>query len=193
MLQINNTLISNDILEKHFCCDLEQCKGACCVKGDAGAPLTGDEVDLLPRIIEAIKPFLRPEGIKAIELQGTHVIDDENETVTPLINGAECAYVVFENGIAFCGIEKAFHAGKISFRKPVSCHLYPVRIRKYKQFVAVNYDLWDICAPARQKGEKIQLTVFEFVREALVRRFGKDWLKQLNVTRKQLDQKQSET
>ncbi|MBN1949875.1 MAG: DUF3109 family protein [Bacteroidales bacterium] len=186
MLQINDTLISFDVLEKHFCCDLEQCKGVCCVKGDAGAPLTAEEVELLPRIIEKVKPFMRPEGVRAVEEQATHVIDDEGETVTPLVNGEECAYVIFENGIAFCAIEKAFLEGKIKFQKPVSCHLYPVRIRKYEQFTAVNYDTWDICKPARLKGEELKLPVFEFVRDALIRKFGKDWYKHLSIAKKEL-------
>ncbi|MGD2035061.1 MAG: DUF3109 family protein, partial [Bacteroidales bacterium] len=175
MLQIKDTLISQDIIEQNFCCDLTKCHGACCVKGDAGAPLLEEETDILSGIIEKIKPYLSEGGIKSIERQGTHVIDSENETVTPLIDGKECAYVVFENGIARCGIEKAWSDGAVKFRKPVSCHLYPVRIRKYERFIAVNYDQWDICGPARKKGDTVKLPVIEFVKDALIRRFGKDW------------------
>ncbi len=175
MIQIGNTLISDDLADKHFICDLRKCKGACCVKGDAGAPLTAEEVLLLPEIIDKIIPFLRKEGAKAIEQQGTHILDTENETVTPLIQGKECAYVVFEKGIAMCGIEKAYIDGAITFRKPVSCHLYPIRIRKYEQFIAVNYDKWTICEPARQKGEKDSIPLYEFVKDALIRRFGNTW------------------
>ncbi len=181
MIQIGKTLISEDLIQKHFICDLEKCKGACCVKGDAGAPLTKDEVLLLPQLIGEIKPFLRKEGIEAIEQQGTHTIDEEKETVTPLIKGNECAYVVFEKGIARCGIEKAFNAEVISFRKPLSCHLYPVRIKKYEQFTAVNYNVWDICEPACLKGKKAQVTVHRFVREALIRRFGITWFQKLDT------------
>jgi len=181
MLQIKDTIISLDVLDKQFCCDLEKCKGACCVKGDAGAPLTAEEVELLPAIIDKIKPYLRQEGIASIEEQGTHVIDDDNEAVTPLVNEEECAFAIFENGIAKCGIEKAYLAGAIKFRKPVSCHLYPVRLRKYNPFTAVNYDQWDICAPARKKGEELDLTVREFVKDALIRRFGEDWYKHLKI------------
>lgn len=187
MIQIKDTIISNDVLDKNFCCDLKKCKGICCIKGDAGAPLNQEEVDLLPTIINNIKSFLRPEGVKAIEEQGTHVLDEENETVTPLVNGEECAYVVFEDGIAFCGIEKAYNADKIKFRKPISCHLYPIRIRKYEQFIAVNYDIWDVCNAARKKGEKLQLPVFQFVKEALVRRFGEDWYRQLSVIKQKAE------
>jgi hypothetical protein len=192
MLQIGETLISLDVLEEHFCCDLAKCKGACCVHGDAGAPLTSEEVLTLPRIIDRIKPFLRSEGIRAIESQGTHVIDDENEPVTPLIDNKECAFVVFNQGIAFCGIEKAWEAGEIDFRKPVSCHLYPIRIRKYEKLTAVNYDTWDICNPAREHGAHIALPVFQFVKDALVRRFGQDWYHQLEGAYNELKKKNVE-
>ncbi len=123
MLQIKDSIISLELINNKFCCDLEKCKGACCIKGDSGAPLTIEEVKLLPSIIGKIKPYLRHEGIEAIEKLGTHVIDIEKEPVTPLIDGLECAYVVFENGIAKCGIEKADLTGVIKFRKPVSCYL----------------------------------------------------------------------
>ena len=185
MVQIEQTLVSDDLGEKYFVCDLEKCKGACCVEGDAGAPLTAEEVALLPEIIEKIKPYLRVEGIKTIEERGTHMIDSEDETVTPLIQGRECAYVVFEDDIASCGIEKAFLAGAITFQKPVSCHLYPVRIRKSGQFIAVNYDIWTICEPARKKGEKEQIPVAEFTKEALIRRFGNRWYQKLHSAMKQ--------
>jgi Protein of unknown function (DUF3109) len=186
MININDTLISSDLLESKFCCDLESCKGACCVKGTSGAPLNEEEIELIPKIINKIKPYLRKECIEIIEKVGTHVIDEENEAVTPLNNGQECAYVVFDGQIAKCGIEKAYFAGSIRFRKPVSCHLYPIRIRKYNQFIAVNYDRWDICDPARVHGEKIDLSVFEFVKEALIRRFDKEWYKNLKVAAKQI-------
>jgi hypothetical protein len=180
MLKIKDTLISLDLLEKHFCCDLDKCHGACCVKGDAGAPLLAEEVELLPKIIKKIRPYLSKEGNESINMLGTHVIDQENETVTPLIKGKECAYVVFENSIARCGIEKAYLDGVIKFRKPVSCYLYPVRIKKYEEFIAVNYDQWDICAPARIKGEEIKIPVYKFTEEALKKHFGEKWFKMLN-------------
>jgi hypothetical protein len=181
MIQIKDTIVSQDLIEKKFCCDLDQCKGACCIKGDAGAPLTIEEVETLPVIIDKIIPFLRTEGVDAIALQGTHVIDGEDETVTPLINGEECAYVVFENGIARCGFEKAYAAGVIQFRKPLSCHLYPVRVKRFDKFLAVNYDKWEICEPARVKGNEMELPVYKFVKEALFRRFGEDWYHHLSV------------
>jgi hypothetical protein len=192
MLQINDALISSELIENKFCCDLNKCKGACCVKGDSGAPLNADEVKLLPKLIHKIKPYLRKEGIEAIEKLGTHVIDIEHEPVTPLINGQECAYVVFDNEIARCGIERAHEEGVINFKKPVSCHLYPVRIKKYEQFVAVNYDKWGICEPARVYGEKLDLTVFEFAKDSLVRRFGDDWYKDLKIASQKMQNENSE-
>ncbi|MBA7705798.1 hypothetical protein ES703_114637 [subsurface metagenome] len=181
MIQIKDTLISQDVIEKNFYCDLTRCKGACCVKGDAGAPLQEEEVEILPRVIEKIKPYLSEEGVETINRHGTHVVDNENETVTPLINGKECAYVVFEDNIARCGIEKAFFDGATKFRKPISCHLYPIRIKKYEKFIAVNYDQWDICEPARKKGREDHISVYKFLGEALVRRFGMDWYKHLKM------------
>jgi hypothetical protein len=188
MLQIENTLVSLDLIEKKFCCHLKKCMGVCCVKGDSGAPLNDEEVKLLPGIIDKIKPFLRPEGIEAIEKQGTHITDSEDEPVTPLVNGEECAYAIFEKGIAKCGIEKAYVAGEVQFRKPVSCHLYPVRVRKYESFLAVNYDKWEICNPARKYGEKVGTPVYEFVKDALIRRFGVEWYNQLQLAAQKISE-----
>ncbi|MBN2762113.1 MAG: DUF3109 family protein, partial [Bacteroidales bacterium] len=162
-----------------FTCDLKRCKGACCVLGDSGAPLDEEEKAILARIYPDIKAFLRQEGIAAIEKQGTSVIDIEGECVTPLIGGKECAYTVFEDGIARCGIEKAFLAGAVTFRKPISCFLYPVRIKKYKNFHAVNYDIWSICEPARILGASLHVPVYEFAGPALRQYFGEAWYKKL--------------
>ncbi len=177
MISIGDTLISEDILEKKFVCDLTACKGACCVEGDAGAPLEPEEVKILADEYEKVKPYLRPEGIKAIEEQGTHVIDElDGEPVTPLVNDAECAYVVFdENGTTLCGIEKAWKEGKTYFRKPVSCHLYPIRIQKYSSFEAVNYHKWKICSAACSLGESLKVPVYKFTKDALIRKYGPEW------------------
>ncbi len=179
MIQIDRTLVSIDVLKENFKCDLVKCKGACCVHGDSGAPLENHEPDLLKVILPDIKPYLRDEGIKAIEVQGAFVIDQENEYVTPLIDNNECAYAVFDKGVAKCAIELAFIDKKIDFQKPLSCCLYPVRIKKYKNFDAVNYDKWSICDPARELGNKSDIPVFVFVKDALIRKFGKDWYNQL--------------
>lgn len=180
MLKINGTLISLDLIDQNFTCDLEKCKGACCVQGESGAPLQVEEVEKLNRIYPDIKEFLRPETREFIEKNGTSYIDADGESVTQLNNGKECVFTVFENGIARCGIEKAFEAGKTDFRKPVSCHLYPVRIRRYKDFQAVNYDKWEICHPAIKKGDRLQVPVYRFTGQSLIRRFGITWYDELN-------------
>ena len=181
MISIGDTLISEDILQKQFVCDLSACKGACCVEGDAGAPLEAEEVKIMADEYEKVKPFLRLEGIKAIEEQGTHVIDElDGEPVTPLVNNAECAYVVFdENGTTLCGIEKAWKEGKTHFRKPVSCHLYPIRVQKYSSFEAVNYHKWKICAAACTLGESLKVPVYKFTKDALIRKYGSEWYSDL--------------
>jgi hypothetical protein len=186
MLQIGNTIVSLDIIEKQFVCDLNKCKGACCIHGDSGAPLETNEVEILNNIFEQISPFLRSEGVESIKKQGTSVIDIDGDMVTPLIDGKECSYTLFENGIAICGIEKAFNAGVIKFKKPISCHLYPVRITEYPEFSAVNYHIWEICKHAVKKGTNENISVFSFLKEPLLRKFGKDWYDQLVIADKTL-------
>lgn len=183
MIAIDNTLISEDLLDKEFVCDLSQCQGACCVKGDAGAPLERDEVAVLNDIYRRVQPFLRPEGLRAIQEQGTSVNDPrDGEPVTPLVDGAECAYAIFDpDGTAKCGIEKAWEEGEVAFRKPVSCQLYPVRIQHYDDFDAVNYHTWKICSPACELGKSLQVPVYRFVREALIRKYGEAWFEQLEL------------
>jgi len=179
MIQIGNTNISDDLVTQQFTCDLEKCKGACCVLGDSGAPVNEDEKTVLKQIFSSIKPFLRPEGIKAIEKLGTSVIDTENDCVTPLVDGKECAYAVFEEGIARCGIENAFMAGAVPFRKPISSFLYPVRIKKYRTYDAVNYDISPVCDPARALGESLQTPVYVFTAQALHEKYGEAWYREL--------------
>jgi hypothetical protein len=186
MLQIENTIVSLDLIEKKFICDLNKCKGVCCIHGDSGAPLEDKEVKILDDIFETIKPFLRTEGIEAIHKLGTSVIDSDGDKVTPLIDGKECAYTLFENGIAICGIEKAYNNGVVNFKKPISCHLYPVRITNYPEFSAVNYHTWDICKHAVKKGNIENTTVHSFLKEPLIRKFGKEWYNQLEIADKML-------
>jgi hypothetical protein len=186
MLEIGNTLVSLDLITSNFTCDLAACHGACCVTGDSGAPLEPEEVIKLKEIFPALRPFLREESVRTIEETGTSVTDVEMDTVTPLNNGKECAYTVFEEGIARCAIEKAFMEGVVDFRKPVSCHLYPIRIKKYKRFEAVNYDRWEICSPATVLGDKLQMPVFRFVKEALARHYGDEWFNLLDTATKNL-------
>jgi hypothetical protein len=186
MVEIDDKVISLDIIEKRFCCDLARCKGACCVFGESGAPLEDEEVEILPKEYPRFRDFLRSEGIRAIEEYGTSVLDPDREMVTPLVDGRECAYAIFDKGIARCGIEKAFDEGATCFRKPVSCHLYPVRIKRYNAFKAVNYDRWTICDPARILGDKKDLAVFRFAREAIERKFGEDFYRKLEILSEQI-------
>lgn len=186
MFQLKNTIISEDILEKDFVCNLSACKGECCIAGEAGAPLDDDEVEIMADIYPDVKPFLRPEGIAAIDAQGTSIVR-EGELETPLVNGKECAYVTFnDKGWASCGIEDAYNAGKVSWRKPISCHLYPVRVQKYSSFSAVNYHRWPICDDACTLGAELKVPVYKFTKDALIRKFGEEWYLELEKAAKEL-------
>ena len=179
-------MISRDVVEKKFVCNLAKCKGACCVQGDSGAPLEDDELKIIERVYPKIKSYLRPISIYTIEKYGTHVLDYENDNVTPLVYGKECAYVVFDGDIAKCAFEKAYNDGVIEFRKPVSCHLYPIRIKKLKYYDAVNYDTWEVCDPARELGEETDTPVYKFLETSIVRKFGKKWYNDLKLIAKEL-------
>jgi hypothetical protein len=186
MFQLNKTIVSEEILEKEFICNLSACKGACCIDGDAGAPLDEVETKILAEIYPKVKPFLRPEGIKVIEEQGTHVVSDFGELETPLIEGKDCAYVIFDGKTALCGIEQAYNQGIIDWKKPVSCHLYPIRIKEYSDFSAVNFHKWHICSDACALGEELGVPVYQFVKEALIRKFGQQWFDELDKVAKEL-------
>lgn len=176
MFQLGKTIVSEDIIEKDFVCNLSACKGACCVDGDAGAPLDKEEVIILEEIYPKVKPFLRKEGIRAIEKQGTSITTEDGDLETPLIDNADCAYVIFdENSTALCAIEEAYNQGEVTWKKPVSCHLYPVRVKDYSEFSAVNYHKWYICDDACSLGKELQVPIYKFVKEALIRKFGEDW------------------
>jgi hypothetical protein len=193
MIQIDNKIISDRILEEKFICDLKACKGACCVEGDAGAPLDEEETEILDSIFPKVKPYLRKEGIEAIEKQGTWIKSKRGEYETPLINGAECAYVVFDKkGTALCGIEQAYIEKKIKYKKPISCHLYPIRVSKTKTGEVLNYDEWSICKAACALGKKENVKVYEFLQEPIERQWGKKFFKQLQEADKLLAEKSSE-
>ncbi|CCG54327.1 Protein of unknown function [Flavobacterium indicum GPTSA100-9 = DSM 17447] len=179
MFQLNKTIISEEILENEFVCNLSACKGACCVDGDAGAPLTQEETQILVDIYPKVKPFLRPEGIQAIEEQGAFVIGTDGEYETTLIEGKDCAYVIFDGQTALCGIEQAYNEGIVDWKKPVSCHLYPIRVKEYTDFAAVNYHKWHICSDACALGKELQVPIYKFVKEALIRKFGEQWYQEL--------------
>ena len=185
MFQLGKTIVSEDIIEKDFVCNLSACKGACCVEGDAGAPLEEDEAKILSEIYPKVKPFLREEGIKAIEKQGTYITTEDGELETPLIDGAECAYVFFDQkGTALCAIEEAYNKGIVNWKKPISCHLYPIRVKEYSEFSAINYNKWHICDDACTLGKELQVPVYKFVKEALIRKFGEDWYMELEKVAK---------
>lgn len=180
MFQLGKSIVSEDILKKDFVCNLSACKGACCIAGDAGAPLEEDETRILEEIYPKVKPYLRQKGIEAIEKQGTSVIGEDGEFETPLINGADCAYVTFDTkGTALCGIEEAYNQGDIPWKKPVSCHLYPIRVQDYSEFSAVNYHEWYICDDACVLGKELQVPIYKFTKDALIRKFGEDWYQEL--------------
>ncbi|MCY7410569.1 MAG: DUF3109 family protein [Chitinophagales bacterium] len=180
MIAIDKTLVSDDLLEKKFVCALDKCKGACCVAGDSGAPLDWEETSIIENVYEEVKPYMTDEGIKSVDTYGKWLIDSDGDFVTPLIDGVkQCAFVFFEKGIAKCAFEKAYYDGKIKWKKPISCHLYPVRITKHENYDAVNYNKWEVCSPACANGEALGVSVFEFVKEALIRKYGEEWYKQL--------------
>ncbi|TRX61891.1 DUF3109 family protein [Fulvivirga sp. M361] len=180
MIEFGKTIISDDIKDNFFVCNLEKCKGACCVEGDLGAPLEEDELDVLKQAYEKIKPFLSEEGIRAIEQQGPYILDEEGEYSTPTIGGKECAYAIYDKeGILKCGIEQAYNEKQTDFKKPISCHLYPIRITKYDEFDALNYDQWDICDAACHLGASLNVPVYNFLKEPLIRKYGKSWYNDL--------------
>lgn len=177
MVQIEDKLISEDIFSEEFVCNLTKCKGACCVEGDVGAPLDKTETKILDDIFEKVKPYLRPEGVKAIEEQGTWTVDPmDGDFVTPMVNGAECAYVIFdEKGITKCGIEKAYEDGAVDWQKPISCHLYPIRVTEYSAFTALNYHHWPICSDACVLGKELQVPVYKFLKGPIIRKYGEEF------------------
>lgn len=182
MIEIDDKVVSLDIFERKFVCDLTACKGACCVEGSSGAPLTEEEIHILEDIYDDVKPYLPNKGIKAIEKQGKWVIDTDGDHTTPLVaEEKECAYAIFENGMALCGIEKAWKEGAVKFRKPISCHLYPIRTRKYAKFEALNYDEWHLCKPACACGEKLQVPVYKFLKDAIIRKYGNEFYQKLEI------------
>ena len=179
MLEIGRTIVSLDILEEKFLCDLLICKGACCVEGDSGAPVTDEEVEAIKEAYPEFEKYIKERHREEIRKQGFAVVDPDGDLVTPLVNNRQCVYTFEENGILKCGIEKAFLEGKIDFRKPVSCHLFPIRITEYKRFDAVNYQKINICKPGRQCGKAQKLPLFVFLKEALIRKYGEEWYEQL--------------
>jgi len=182
MLQIDDTIISLELFDESFVCDLEICKGNCCIEGDDGAPLENSEVQILENILPIIWDDLTEKSKEVIRNQGVSYIDDDGEPVTSIVNGAECVFTYTDDsGICKCAIEKAYREGKTDFYKPISCHLYPVRLQHYTDYTAVNYHRWNVCNCARKLGGKLGIPVYKFLKEPLIRKFGVEWFAQLEI------------
>jgi hypothetical protein len=180
MLQIQETLVSLDLIERYFCCDLDKCLGECCIEGDAGAPVTEAECREIERILPAIIDDLAPAAKREIDEHGVAYVDEEGDLVTTIVDGRNCAFSCYaEGGKCICAIEKAYREGRIDFMKPSSCHLYPVRLAEYPTFTAVNFHRWKICKCAEVLGRKLNLRAYQFLKEPLTRRFGKEWYDEL--------------
>ena len=184
MIEIDNILISDEVVEEHFVCDLLKCKGGCCVDGDAGAPLENKELKELEHAYNEVAPYLTKEGKRRIQQEGKYVYDREFGWVTPTISNGMCAYgTIDEKGIVKCGIEQAFNDGKTGWKKPISCHLFPIRIKKTVRSELVNYEpREDLCSAACKLGKKLKVPVYQFLKEPLIRKYGKDFFEALAAT-----------
>ncbi len=194
MFLIQDTLVSLDILEKEFCCDLDTCRGCCCIEGDAGAPLEDDEEKKIQEILPLLLPEMTKEARSVVEAQGISYIDPSGERVTSIVNDKDCVFARTDhNGWCYCLIEKAYRAGRIDFKKPISCHLYPIRLTHVGDTVGLEYHRWDICHYARKKGKQLHLPIYVFLKEPLIRRFGQAWYDEVCLTaqewKKQCEQK----
>lgn len=190
MIAIDNVLLSDEVVEEQFVCDLLKCKGGCCVDGDCGAPLTKDETKIIKKIYPTIKSYLTPEYIAEIEKQGTHTTDPEYGYVTPTVNGGICVYgITDELGIVKCGIEKAWKEGKVDFRKPISCHLFPIRITQSEGYEMVNYEPREtLCKPACKQGRQLKVPVYVFLKDSLIRKYGEEFYCTLEAVAKKMEQ-----
>ncbi len=182
MIEIQDTIVSFELFKKRFCCDLDTCKGECCIEGDSGAPVEEEEVAELEKALPIVWDTLSKECQEVINQQGVVYTDEDGDLVTSIVNGRECVFTYTDTeGSCKCALEKAYREGKSTFNKPMSCYLYPVRLKKYKSFTAVNYHSWDICKCAEMLGCKLQLPVYKFLKEPLTARFGKEWYAELEI------------
>lgn len=182
MIEIGRTILSRDVFEKQFVCDILKCKGACCIEGDSGAPLTDKEADIIENEYDTFKEYLPEKHKKEIDKRGFSIIDSDGDLVTPLVDNRQCAFSFYdEKGILKCAIEKAHFEGKLEFRKPLSCHLFPIRITEYKRFDAINYEELDICKSGRECGIENKLPLYKFLKEPLVKKYGEEWYKQVEI------------
>lgn len=188
MIEIDDKIVATDILTMLFSCDIEHCKGICCVEGNAGAPLDDNEIDVLEQEYEVYREYMTPEGIKAVEEQGFVVVDEDGDYTTPLVNDAECAFSYNYNGVTLCAIEKAFREGKTDFIKPVSCHLYPIRVTQFGNGTyGLNYHRWNVCKTAIECGQKRGTPVYKSLRAPIIRRFGSDFYEALDAAAKYMN------
>lgn len=176
MIEIDNILFSDEVIEKEFVCNLDKCKGGCCVDGDAGAPLTQEEADIIENLMDELRPNLSPRAIQEIENHGAYTHDDEFDIVTPVIDGGICVYGYYdEHNIVKCAIEKIYYEGKTSFKKPISCHLYPIRVSEANDYELVNYEpRKKLCSPACKLGEQLKVPVYQFLKEPITRKYGEE-------------------
>ena len=182
MVEIGNVLVSFDVLTKHFLCDLKACKGACCIEGDAGAPVTMEEVAALEEALPEIWDELDLQARKVINKQGVAYVDVQGDLVTSIVNGKDCVFTCYEDGCCYCAVEKAFRAGRIKSNKPASCHLYPIRIKKQSNgYYTLNFDKWQICQPAEVLGKEKGVPVYKFLQQPLTNYFGKEWYNELEL------------
>jgi hypothetical protein len=179
MIEIDNTIVSFDVVKTYFKCDITICKGKCCIEGDSGAPLEEEEIKLIEKNINIISEYLSDKSKKVITENNFYYIDSDGDLVTQLCNNKECVFVYFENEIAYCAIEKAYTENKINFNKPISCQLYPIRLTKYKDFTGVNYHQWAICEYALINGKNDKIYLYQFCKNALCNKFGTDWYNKL--------------
>lgn len=193
MISIGNILISEDILEKQFVCDLERCRGACCVEGESGAPLEEEEKAILDDIYHKVEPYLHRDGIRAVKKYGRYMTDSDGDLVTPLMNGTgACAYTIFADGVAHCAIEKAFEDKVIKYHKPISCHIYPIRVSKLKSGVeALNYHRWDLCKAACTLGKKLAVPIYSFLKTPLIRKYGRKFYTELEIAASLVEKEKS--
>lgn len=186
MVEIQNTLVSLDIFQVHFCCDLEACKGACCIEGDAGAPVNIEEVEGLEEASEVVWDDLSRKAQKVIKNEGVVYPDGDGDLVTSIVDGRDCVFTCYNNGCCFCAIDKAFREGRCAHNKPISCHLYPIRLKKIGDYTALNYHQWDICKPALALGRKLNLPLYKFLKDPLIRAFGQEWYDEVEITAEEL-------
>jgi len=180
IIQVGDVLISSDLLTEYFCCDYEKCKGVCCVEGDAGAPVTLDEIAGIEDALDTVWCDLSASAQAVIDKQGVAYTDKEGDLVTSIVRGKDCVFTCYDGDSCLCALEKAYRQGKTRFCKPVSCSLYPIREKNFGNgVIGLNYNRWDICRDAVKKGQALGLPLYQFLKEPLIRRFGEDWYQEL--------------